>query len=188
MSRINSVNTWLEVGYEQFAAEGLEGIQVERLARITGLNKSGYYHYFGDRDSFLEHLMKHHMAIAQQLTIDMRQIKQFDPDFIHVLLKYPLTILVHMQLVRNRQDHFLNEIYCHINEFVDLAILPHWAEFIGTPHHHEFALKYFEQARDMFYSRITDKNMNHEFLHDFLYEAKDLLQEAIKLNADHSQL
>ncbi len=188
MSRINSLKAWIEAGYEQFAAEGLEGIQVERLARITGLNKSGYYHYFGDRNSFLEHLMKNHISCAEQLTIDMSMMKQFDPDFIHVLLKYPRTILVHMQLVRNRQDKFLNEVYVLVNGFVDKAILPHWAEFIGTPHHHEFAFKYFEQARDMFYSRITDKTMNQEFLQHFIYEAKDLLQEAIKLNAGQSEL
>lgn len=42
----NSEHTWIEAGYEQFAAEGLEGIQVERLARITGLNKSGYLPLF----------------------------------------------------------------------------------------------------------------------------------------------
>lgn len=187
MSRVNSLNTWIETGYNQFAAEGLEGIQVERLARITGLNKSGYYHYFGDRESFLGHLMKYHISIAQQLTNDMRLIKKFDPDFIYVLLKYPRTILVHMQLVRNRQDKFLHEVYNKINAFVDKAILPHWAEFIGTPHHHEFALRYFEQARDMFYSRISMTNMNHDFLHNLIYEAKGLVQEAIKINSTQPQ-
>jgi len=183
MSRINSLNTWIQTGYEQFAAEGLEGIQVERLARITGLNKSGYYHYFGDRNSFLEYLMKHHITLAEKITIDMNQIKQFDPDFIHVLLKYPLTILVHMQLVRNRQDKFLNEVYGIVNGFVDKAILSTWAEFIGTPHNHEFAFKYFELARDMFYSRITLNNLNHDFVHNLIYDAKALVQEAIKINS-----
>lgn len=85
----------------------------------------------------------------------MWQMKNFDPDFIQVLLKYPVTIMAHMQLVRNRHDKFLNEVYNQVNEFVDKAVLPGWAVFIDTPHHHDFALKYFEQARDMFYSRIT---------------------------------
>jgi AcrR family transcriptional regulator len=187
MSRINSLNIWIETGYEQFAAEGLEGIQVERLARITGLNKSGYYHYFGDRNSFLEHLMKHHESQAEMLTIDMHLMKKIDPDFIHVLLKYPITILVHMQLVRNRHDIFLAHIYNKVNEFVDRAVLPTWAEFIGTPHNHEFALKYFEQARDMFYSRITLKNLNHAFLHNLIYDAKGLVQEAIRINSTPPQ-
>lgn len=188
MSRKNSVNIWIQTGYELFAAEGLEGIQIERLAKITGLNKSGYYHYFGDRNSFLEHLMRHHVSLAERLTIDMRLMKQFDPDFIHVLLKYPITILAHMQLVRNRHDNFLFGIYSKINGFTDPAVVPAWAEFIGTPNNHEFALRYFEQARDMFYSRITYATMNHDFLHNLIYEVKGLLQEVIKMNSAQPQL
>jgi len=183
MSKKNSIQSWISSGYEQFANEGLEGIQVERLARITDLNKSGYYHYFGDRNRFLEDLMKHHVAQAELIANDMRSIKQFDPDFIHVLLKYPVTIMVHMQLVRNRHDNFLNEVYNKVNGITDPPLVPSWAEFIGTPYNHEFALRYFRQARDMFYSRITFKTLNHDFLHDLIYEVKGLLQEAIKMDS-----
>lgn len=175
MSKNNSSHIWIETGYELFAAEGLEGIQVERLARVTRLNKSGYYHYFGDRDSFIEHLMKHHVMHAHALANDLRLIETFDPDFINVVLKFSRPVMAHMQLVRNRHDKFLNDTYYQVNGFVDLALLPSWAEFIGCPNNHEFALKYFEQVRDMFYSRVTFKNMNHDFLKSLIYEAKDLL-------------
>jgi AcrR family transcriptional regulator len=186
MSRINSLHRWIEVGYGQFAAEGPEGIQVERMARMTGLNKAGYYHYFGDRENFVEHLMNYHLKIAEQFANDMSQMKNFDPDFFHVILKYPNAILVHQQLVRNRHNEFLNKVYSQINEHVDRAILPHWARFIGLPHDHEFALKYFEQTRDMFYSRITYKTLNLEFLNSIIYESKELLQEAIRKNTMHT--
>lgn len=179
MSKKNSINIWIETGYELFAAEGLEGIQVERLARVTTLNKSGYYHYFGDRESFLEHLMKYHLIQAHAIANDLRLIKNFDPDFIEILLKHSLQVIAHMQLVRNRHDKLLNEVFKQANGFVDLALLPSWAEFIGTPNNHEFALKYFEQVRDMFYSRITFKTMNHDFLKSLIYEAKGLLGEGI---------
>jgi AcrR family transcriptional regulator len=187
MKRENSLQSWIEAGYEIFAAEGPQGIQAERLARITGLNKSGYYHYFGDRESYLEHLMNHHLKIAEQFAYDMSQMKSFDPDFFYVILKYPNAILVHQQLVRNRHIEFLNKVYNQVNEFVDKTILPQWAHFIGLPHDHEFALKYFEQTRDMFYSRITYKTLNHEFLNSVIYESKELLQEAIRKNTAHLQ-
>jgi hypothetical protein len=41
-----TIQGWLDVGYKIFAHEGPEGIQVERLARILGVNKSGFYHFF----------------------------------------------------------------------------------------------------------------------------------------------
>lgn len=178
MRRINAFNTWIEAGYNQFAAEGLEGIQVERLARITSLNKSGYYHYFGDRDIFLQELMNQHVRNAEQLTFELRRMKQIDPDFIHILLKHPVPIMVHMQLVRNRHEPLLVDTYNKINGFTDQAVLNTWAEFIGTPDNPQFALKYFRQARDMFYSRISFERMNYKFLHELLYEVKELLQEA----------
>ena len=170
---------WIEAGYEQFAAEGLEGIQVDRLARIVSLNKSGYYHYFGDREGFVEELMKHHIRLAELFAKDMSLVKEFDPDFIFVLLKYPLTVMVHMQLVRNRHDKFLFGVYTDVNRIVDPVAVRPWAEFIDSSHDQEFALRYFEQVRDMFYSRITMKTMNYAFLRDLLYEARELLHTGI---------
>lgn len=185
MKRENSLQSWIEAGYELFAAEGPQGIQAERLARMTGLNKSGYYHYFGDRDILIEHLMNYHLNIAEQFASDMSKMKNFDPDFFHVILKHPNAILVHQQLVRNRHIELLNKVYNQVNELVDRRILPQWAQFIGLPHEHEFALKYFEQTRDMFYSRITFKSLNLEVLKSILYESKELLQEAIRKNTVH---
>jgi len=183
MSKNNSSHIWIETGYELFAAEGLEGIQVERLARVTQLNKSGYYHYFGDRDCYLEHLMKHHLIQAQAIADDFHLIKNFDPDFIEILLKHSLQVIAHMQLVRNRHEQLLNEVFKQVNGFVDQALLPSWAEFIGHQNNHEFALKYFQQVRDMFYSRITFKNMNPDFLKILICEAKSLIQEGSNQNS-----
>jgi AcrR family transcriptional regulator len=62
MPKPATYRVWIENGYALFAQDGLDGIQVERLAKMVSLNKSGFYHYFGDRESFLEELMKHHYA------------------------------------------------------------------------------------------------------------------------------
>ena len=52
MEKHKNSSVWTEEGYRLFAKEGLDGIQVERLARILSLNKSGFYHYFGDLEGF----------------------------------------------------------------------------------------------------------------------------------------
>jgi AcrR family transcriptional regulator len=41
---------WIKKGYSLLAKEGLSGIQVGSLARMMGVNKSGFYLHFGDRD------------------------------------------------------------------------------------------------------------------------------------------
>jgi AcrR family transcriptional regulator len=177
MNISNSYKIWIEAGYNQFAIAGLDGIQVERLARITHLNKSGFYHYFGDRETFLEQLMKHHYNVAITLANEIHQIQHIDPDFFTLLIKYRTPVIAHMQMVRNRQHILLNEHYQKVNNLVDLVIAPYWAKYLNMHDNVALAHRYFEQARDAFYSRISFENMNEEFLRNFFQEAKTLVTE-----------
>ncbi len=183
MSKNNSEHTWIEAGYEQFAAEGLEGIQVERLARITALNKSGYYHYFGERDTFLEKLMEHHLHLGITYTNELKQIKQFDPEYLELLIKYKTPLMFTSQLVRNRHDQLLVSTHQKINEMVDPVLSKLFADFIGHKDHLEFSTKYYNQVRYMFHAQITPERMNYTFLRDFMYEAREVIQRAIELAA-----
>jgi AcrR family transcriptional regulator len=177
MSKPSTSQVWIENGYTLFAQDGLDGIQVERLAKFVNLNKSGFYHYFGDRESFLEQLMKHHLQIARALADEFRIMRQIDPDFIHLLLKYSTPTMANMQLVRYRQHPLFNKCFVQVNDILETALIPKWAEFIGIPDNHELAHKYFEQARDMFYSRITPDKMNMEFLKSLIYEVRMLMHQ-----------
>lgn len=179
MLKTKTSQAWIEGGYALFAQDGLDGIQVERLAKFVKLNKSGFYHYFGDRESFLEELMKYHLQIARAIAEDFRKMEQIDPDFFQLLLKYTTPTMANMQLVRYRQHPLLSKSFILVNDLVETALTPKWAEFIGVSDHPELARKYFEQARDMFYSRITPEKMNIEFLKSLIYEVRALAQQLI---------
>lgn len=180
MSRVTARNTWIETGYEQFAAEGLDGIQVERLARITRLNKSGYYHYFGDRDIFLEQLLRHHEKLALRLIDDYKSIEDFESGFPGITLKFKNAILFHMQLVRYRQVDIFYKIYHRINLIVDKEIVRTFSKFVGLEDNPDLAYKYFMHARDMFYSRITPENLDESFLKSLMHEVREVVQLLIK--------
>lgn len=188
MSKINSEHTWIDAGYSQFAAEGLEGLQVERLARITGLNKSGYYHYFGDRDTFLEKLLEHHQTMATIFAEDLKKIQQFDPEFMEVLIKHTPKLMFHNQLVRNRHDKFLDKKYHQVNNIVDPIVSKLFGGFIGLNGNVEFSSKYYYQVRDTFYSQITLERLNYTFLRGFIYEAKEVIQRAIELGSERKKV
>ena len=180
---------WIEAGYSQFALEGLEGIQVERLAKILDLNKSGYYHYFGNRISYLEALMHKHLKHGIEIAQDLQQIQQFDPEFMGVLIKYTTSILVHNQLVRNRHDMLLVQTYDQVNNVVDPIITKLFADFIGFKSHLEFTSKYYGQVRDMFYAQITAERMNYPFLREFMYKSRAVIQQAVEIAVkNNSQL
>jgi len=178
MTHSTTRQIWIDTGYDLFAKEGLEGIQVERLARITDLNKSGYYHYFGDRETYLEKLMDHHLQIATYMANDLKQVQQLDPHFIEVLIKYTTPVMAHNQLVRNRHDKLLISTYNKVNDIVDPIVSQLFADFIGFKDHLEFSTKYYYQIRDTFYTQITFERMNYPFLRDFMYQAKEVIQQA----------
>jgi len=183
MRKINSEHTWVEAGYSQFAAEGLEGIQVERLARITGLNKSGYYHYFGDGETFVEKLMEYHLELVTIYTEELKQIQNFDPEYMELLIKYANSLMFTTQLVRNRHDKLMENTYRKIAKMVDPVLSKLFADFIGFKDYLEFSEKYFNQVRFMFHSQITFDRMNYPFLRDFMYEARDLARRAVELGS-----
>jgi len=181
MSKNNSEHSWIEAGYELFTEEGLEGLQVERLARITGLNKSGYYHYFGDRETYLEKLMDHHFKHATAYANDLKQVKHFDPEYIELLIKYTPALMFTNQLIKNRKHKLLFGTQQSINEMIDPVLIKIFADFIGHNDHLEFAEKYYNQVKYMFHAQITPENMNYPFLRDFLYEAREVIQNAVEL-------
>ncbi|MCH6235006.1 TetR/AcrR family transcriptional regulator [Cognataquiflexum rubidum] len=188
MSKINSEHTWIDAGYSQFGAEGLEGLQVERLSRITGLNKSGYYHYFGDKETFLEKLMENHQTLASIFAEDLRQIKEFDPEFMEVLIKHTPKLMFHNQLVRNREEKILEKCYNLVNDIIDPIASKLFGNFIGLKDNNAFSFRYFQQVRDTFYSQITLKRMNYLFLRDFMYEARDVIQRALELGSERKKM
>jgi AcrR family transcriptional regulator len=86
------------VGYKIFADEGPEGIQVERLARMLGVSKSSFYHFFVDKEIFVSELIKLHLKHAQRYVAEIKKLDNFDPEFIDLLVAGKEIILFHRQL------------------------------------------------------------------------------------------
>ncbi len=180
MSRSKSHQKWISAGYDLFAQEGHEGIQIERLARIVGLNKSGFYHYFGDLDLYFEHLMVHHRVMANLFSNSITSCSSFDPDYLHLLVKHKTTVLAQNQLARNRHIKIFIETYDGVNDNVDRAVLPIWSLFLGIPDNTSVALRYYEMTRHAFLSQVTSDNLTYELCHQVAYEAKSIIQEMMQ--------
>jgi AcrR family transcriptional regulator len=177
MSKSKAYQAWIEAGYDLFSQEGYDGIQIERLARIVDLNKSGFYHYFGDRETYFKHLMQHHLNNADLQVKDVQSLHNFIPGYIQYMLHFSTPVLVNMQLVRESHHPLFATTFVEVNKKVDPATLPLWADFIGIPENPGLAFRYFEFFRDMFYARLNKDNLNYEFIHATCMEAKDICYE-----------
>ena len=119
MSAVNKKGLiWLEQGYLLFAEEGIEGIQIERLARILQLNKSGFYYYFGDLEGYYAELLKLHEERAVCFVKAIGCLKQFNPGFIDLSIAYAAGTMFQVQLTRHRHHSSFNEIRKRIDRDV----------------------------------------------------------------------
>jgi len=168
---------WTEAGYNLFAREGLEGIQVERLARILQLNKSGFYHYFGDLEGFCLELLELHKKNVNIFIEELHGIKKLDPDYLHLVISHAKTAMFQVQLIRSQGNHFLYAASEMVDQKVQVAIRDLWCDYLDVPSDTDLGMRYYAMVQDVFYTRISFPNLNYTFLHDMVTDAKSILDD-----------
>lgn len=178
MEKGKNVALWIEQGYSLFSEEGLEGIQVERLSRILQLNKSGFYHYFGDMEGYCVELLRLHDRKVALFIQEIQRLKKVDPDYLLLLVKYAPTVMFQVQLTRNKEDYSFYKASEAVDRRINLALQNLWGDFISVDNV-DLAMRYYHIVRDMFYTRISFQNLNYPFLRDFATEAKELIDQVL---------
>jgi AcrR family transcriptional regulator len=180
MGKARNSCLWAEVGYELFAEEGTAGIQVERLARILQLNKSGFYHYFGDLEVFTAELLSLHEKKANAFLDDIREVKSIDPEYLDVVVKHKISTMFHLQLIRDKSNPAFAELAKKIDQEEDTILCEVWTDFIGFHDNPGLAIRYFNIVRDIAYTRMSNQTINYTFLHNLVNEAKELVQQIVR--------
>jgi AcrR family transcriptional regulator len=177
MAKARNSNVWLEEGYNLYAREGMEGIQIERLARILQLNKSGFYHYFGDLEGYRSELIDLHKRTSHDFIADAHRIKAIDPDYFELLVKYKVSVLFQVQVMRVPQDGLFYEVGEQVDRMKDIALRNLWSDYLGVPDRPELATRYFGIVRDSVYTRITFDNYDFTYLRTLFTDAKVVLRQ-----------
>ena len=177
MEKAKNSSIWTEAGYDLFAEEGIEGIQVERLARILNLNKSGFYHYFGDLDGYCDELIRLHERKAASYMADLIGIRSIDPDYLNLLVNYKTEIMFHLQLIRSKDNQLFYKTAEKIDQQEEPLLGDLWADYLGIRDNPSLAMRYFSIVRDVLYARLSFKNLNYSFLHSLIVEAKAVMQQ-----------
>jgi len=180
MEKTKSASLWTEVGYELFATEGLDGIQVERLARILQLNKSGFYHYFGDMEVFCDELLRLHDKICDQYLIEVSKLTSIDPGFLQLMVKYKTGVLFNLQLIRHNDNPLFHKKAERVDQEEEVLLRGLWSDYIGFHDNPNLAIKYYGTVRDMLYTRLSPQNFDYPFLHSRMAEARLLMDQMIK--------
>jgi AcrR family transcriptional regulator len=176
---------WIEAGYELFAHEGPEGIQVEKLARILGRNKSGFYYHFGDRELFLSELIQYHYNIISQFCSEVARCRYFDPDYLEMLIKYKTSAFVQKQFRNHMEIPAFKEAFNKVRKKTEKEVLPLWVAYIGIPQNHSLTATLWDILRDLFFIRLTIENLTKQNLHELVEEfcqVVDKLKQLAQIN------
>lgn len=185
MDKAKNASVWTEQGYSLFAGEGLDGIQVERLARILQLNKSGFYHYFGDLEGYCEEIVKLHHDKVDHFLEDVGKVNKVDPDYLLVLVKHATTVMVQVQCTRHKHCQSLYQASEVVDRKLNSAVQELWSDYLDVTNNPDLVIRYFSLVRDMFYTRISFENLNYPFLHNMAAESRQLVAQLISNNELH---
>jgi AcrR family transcriptional regulator len=179
MSKLKTDEKWIEAAYEIFAQEGPLGIQVERLARKVAINKSGFYHYFRNHNTFISRLIDHHCDCMEHFVSAIFTLDDIDPGYLDLVIKSKVSVMVHMQLGRNRTNSLFSGVYADFNSKIASAISPIWAAYVNLPNNPELALRYFELVSSSFNAQVRFSDLNYGVLHAIVLNAKLIVDEII---------
>ena len=177
MEKNKNSTVWTQEGYRLFSKEGLDGIQVERLARILGLNKSGFYHYFGDLDGYCSELLSLHKKKVDEFLSALRELKTLDPDYLYLLIEYAETVMFQVQLTRSQNNKLFYAASQIVDESVNEGVRQLWCDYMDVPVQSDLGIRYYAIVRDMFYTRISFQNFNYTYLHNLVSDARSLMNE-----------
>jgi len=176
-ARNKNLDTWIEAGYKLYAEEGLAGIQIERLARMLQLNKSSFYHYFGDLEGFRTELINLHKKRTDDFFQEFKQINTIDPDYFHLIVRYKVEVMFQMQILRGKHDESFYQIAQQIGKVQEAVFQKLWSDYLGLQECPHLAVRYFTIIRDVFYARITFEQLDYDYLKKLMSEAKAIMQQ-----------
>jgi AcrR family transcriptional regulator len=170
LTKVDSTQVWIDEGYRLFAYEGPDGIQIEKIARKLGRNKSGLYYHFGDRNLFLQELIHHHYQINEQFRFEIALLKHFNPGFLELLVKYKIAYLFQMQLRRNMNIPLFKEVFYKIKKANERVIVPLFAAHLKLPSNDHLVVGLFDLLRDVVFIRVPGENLQVDLLKEVVGE------------------
>lgn len=163
MKYSDSVLKWLEAGYEMFAEIGPGNFNVEQLAKKIGSNKSGFYHYFVDREIFFEELMIYHSQVGEKFAQELSILNDFMPGYPQLLFRYKTGMFVQIQLRINFDNPLFKKYYLIVKERNNKYQIPLWAKYLNLTDI-QLATELFSIISDLMVARVEAKKMNIDFL------------------------
>jgi len=178
MSKLK-IDAWIKAGYKLLGKEGVDGVKVERLARILQLNKSGFYHYFGSMKIYLRSLLEYHVEMAKGIAPEIAGCENLDPDLLLLMIKHKGFFLVESQLLLKSKPVYFSAEADEAGKIINKELLPLWRKDTPLPEDTAVALSYLNIILHFFYARINSENLSYQYLHSLTFETEEVLNKVM---------
>ncbi|MDB5283602.1 MAG: regulatory protein TetR [Bacteroidota bacterium] len=172
----NIEQPWIEAGYELFSKEGPGALKVDQMARRVGVSRSSFYHLFADLDVFQEKLLTYHLSRAQRAAQKVKMCKTMDPDFLLLIMDEKDYVLFNRQLRIHRHNPTFKAGFETAIGLVGKETMGIFTEMLDLQHKPAIARSVFQITADTLFHRMTEENINYEWLKSFLLEIKLLVK------------
>ncbi len=89
-----SKHQWLEKALELLESQGHNAVKIDRLAKLLGVSRSGFYWHFKNREDLLKHILDYWTDEFTSVLIENKDIKK---------LNAKTRLLTAMQTIRNKK-------------------------------------------------------------------------------------
>jgi AcrR family transcriptional regulator len=172
---------WIEKGYQIVSENGFTNINIEFIARVLHKNKSSFYHYFGDSIGFEEALLAHHLMLAKQFALEVKNCPQIIPGLIDIFLEHKIDIFFHKNLRIHREKSHYKKCFESAYNLFEEAVLDKWIVFLKLENYSFLSSELLRLISENFLLQITHENFTHTWLENYLLDISKLV---VNLNRD----
>ena len=166
---------WIDKGYQIVSENGFTTINIEFIARALHKNKSSFYHYFGDVIGFENALLEHHLMLAKQFALEVKNCSHITPGLIHVFLDHKIDILFHKNLRIHREKVHYKKCFEAAYDLFEEAVLDKWILFLKLEDHSFLSSKLLRLMSENFLLQITNENFTYPWLEHYLLDISKLV-------------
>lgn len=177
---------WIDIGYEIFAYQGVNGLLIEAIAKSLGKNKSSFYHYFGSTDLFIADLLEWHMVRAVELSVLAQNCHSMKPDVLSLLVDRKVDLFFHRQLRIHQSEADFKSCYAGAFKKVEAGILNKWADSLGLKEQTLFASTLLHLLIDSFMLSLTESTFSYEWMDQYLEDVRMFVRQTnIAMKRNH---
>lgn len=159
-NEIDNKQKWILAGYQFFGEIGPEAFNVEKLSNIVGLNRSSFYHYFGDMEVFESHLLRYHIGQYKYFYELIKDYNSFEKLFSEEVMQHKHELSFQRQLLVNVSIARYKNCSDEARKFTEEKTYQLWSEFSPLNSDSEEQKTLFRTVRDFFYIHYGQSSGN----------------------------